>query len=372
MKNIKRNIIFSLILLTVIVYISCIKGDNQKAWGISKIYMPQASMLDGGRTNNYPVPLNNGVNNYLLDTVKNTIDIDLGVYRSGLEALNSYSVKVTADIDTTNQIIAGGSIANAVLLPADVYTLPTDVSVPNGQREASFHLTIDRTKLIANYSNYYSKKLLLTVGISNPSRYDLNQSISKTVIIINAANFMPVPPKVNLLKGGDMSAASASYWTTVIQDNGIGASRTPSNIVFNGVLSWSNGTGSVTSNDAVYQAFQVTAGKNYRFSADVTSTGTATNSSYEIFFGASKPSAGGQYNDTYYIGFNTWTAGACSKTYITSGNMAVVGCIGPGVGKVGLFTATVTGTIYFVIKGCSYGGNLGTITMDNIMITEEP
>ena len=87
MKRIKRNIIFSIILLTVIVYISCIKGDNQKAWGISKIYMPQASILDGGMTNNYPVPLNNGINNYLLDTVKNTIDIDLGVYRSGLEAL---------------------------------------------------------------------------------------------------------------------------------------------------------------------------------------------------------------------------------------------------------------------------------------------
>jgi hypothetical protein len=371
MKHIKRNIIFSVILLTALIYISCIKGDNQKAWGLSKIYMPQAAITNGGTSINYAVPLNNGIRNYLIDTVKNTIDVDLGVYRSGLESLSSYSVKVAADIDTTNKVITGGTIANSVLLPSDVYTLPTDVLVPDGQREATFHLTIDRAKLIANYGSYYSKKLILTVRISNPSRYVLNQSLSKTVIVIDAASFMPVPPKINLLKGGDMSAASAVNWTIVIQDNGIGT-RTPGNIIFNGVLSWSNGAGSITSNDAVYQAFQVTSGKKYTFSADVTSTGTATNSSYEIFFGATKPSAGAQYSDNYYIGFNTWTAGSCSKTAITTGNMAVVGCIGPGVGKVGVFTATVTGTIYFVIKGCSYGGNLGTITMDNIMITEEP
>ncbi|MDP4240697.1 MAG: hypothetical protein Q8904_14635 [Bacteroidota bacterium] len=372
MKRIKRNISYIIILLTIFVYISCEKSDNQQSWGQSKIYMPQSSITNGGSSNNYAVPMNNGISNYLLDTVKNTIDIDLGVYRSGLEALQSYSVKVAADVDTTNKIIAGGSIPNAVLLPADVYTLPTSVSVPDGKREAAFHLTIDRAKLIANYGSYYNKKLILTVRISNPSRYVINQSLSKTIIVINAASFMPVPPKVNLIKGGTMTAADAAYWTIVPQDNGIGAGRTSSNIVFNGVLSWSNGTGSVTSNDAVYQAIQVTAGKNYRFSADVTSSGAATNSSYEIFFGATKPSAGGQYSDNYYIGFNTWTAGTCSKTAITSGNMAVVGCIGPGVGKEGVFTAPITGTIYFVIKGCSYGGNLGTITMDNVKITEEP
>ena len=371
MKHIKRNITYSILLLTAFVYISCQKGDNQKGWGLSKIYMPQASIKDGGITNNYAVPLNNGINNYVIDSVKNTIDIPLGVYRSGLEELKSYTVKVTTNVDTTNQIVAGGTISNAVLLPADVYTLPSEVSVPDGQRETIFHLTIDRAKLIANYGNYNNKKLLLTVRISNPSRYVLNQSISKTVIIINAATFMPVPPKINLLKGGDMTAASAVNWTTVIQDNGIGAGRTNANIIFNGVLSWSNGTGSVTSNEAVYQAIQVTAGKKYRFSADVTSTGTAVNSFYEIYFGAVIPNPGSTYRDNYYIGFNTWNASSCSKTAV-SGNMALVGCIGPGVGKEGVFTSSVTGTIYFVIDAGSYGGNLGTITLDNVIISEEP
>ncbi len=371
MKYINKNINYCItILLLALVYISCQKGDNQKGWGISNIYMPQASIKDGGITNNYAVPLNNVVNNYLLDTVKNTIQIDLGVNCSGLVDFNSYSVKVAADVDTTNKIVAGGTIPNAVLLPSDVYTLPANVTVPEGQQQGIFHLTIDRAKLIANYSNYNNKKLILVVRISNPSKYVLNQSLSKTIIVIDAKIFIPVPPKVNLIKGGDMTAASAAYWTTVLQDNGIGSGRTPATIVFNGVLSWSNGTGSVTSNEAVYQAIQVTAGKNYRFSADVTSPGTATNSFYEIYFGMAKPSAGSTYNDNYYIGFNTWNANSCSKIP-ARGNMALVGCIGPGIGKEGIFTPSVTGTIYFVIDAGSYGGNLGTITLDNVSITEE-
>jgi hypothetical protein len=186
MKN--KNIIYGIIALTVLILFSCEKSDNQIEWGNSMIYMPQACILDGGLTNNYPVPLNDNTN-YILDSAKNTIEVLLGVSRSGLEKLQGYTVKVEADIDTTNQII--GSISNAVLLPSDVYTLPTDVSVPDGQRESNFYLTIDRAKLIENYSDYKGKQLILTVGISNPSRYELNQSLSKTIIIIDSGTFMP-------------------------------------------------------------------------------------------------------------------------------------------------------------------------------------
>lgn len=191
MKNIIKNIAYSIISLAILIFVSCEKSDNQKEWGISKIYMPQASILDGGITHDYPVPLNRGSNNYILDSLKNTINIVLGVYRSGLENLKSYSVTVAADIDTTNQIITGGTITDAVLLPSDVYTLPTTVSVPDGQRQSIFYLIIDRAKLIEKYSSYKGKQLLLTVGISNASRYQLNQSLSKTVIIIDSGFFMP-------------------------------------------------------------------------------------------------------------------------------------------------------------------------------------
>lgn len=359
-----------ILLVTALSYTSCKKNDSQKDWGESKIYMPQASIKDGGITNDYAVPLNNIVNNYVLDTIKNTIDIDLGVYRAGSDDLNSYSVNINADIDTTNQIIATGLIENAVLLPSDVYALPAEVEVPDGQRQASFHLTIDRNKLITKYSNYTNKKLLLAIRISNPTKYILNPVLSKTVIIIDAKIFIPAPPKINLLKGGDMSAASASNWTVISQDKSIGAGRTKADIVFNGVLSWSNGSGSATSNEAVYQAIEVTEGKKYRFSADVTNPGTAVNSFYEIYLGAQAPVDGNTYSDNYYIGFNTWNAGDCTKKAV-NGNLALVGCIGPGLGKEGVFTAAHTGTLYFVIDAGSYGGNLGTITLDNVIITEE-
>jgi len=370
MNDFKRIITCCILCITALHYQSCKKNDIQKDWGESKVYMPQAAVTDGGLSNYYAVPLNNIFNNYELDTIKNILDVDLGIALSGLGDLNSFSVNVAADVDTTNQIIESGSIDNAVLLPADVYTIPASVTVPGGQSITPFHLTIDRAKLIAKYSKYSNKKLLLTVRISDLSKYVLNQSLSKTVVIIDAKKFMPAPPKVNLIQGGDMSAASAANWTVVLQDDGIGPDRLNTDIIFNGVLSWSNGTNAGTSNNAVYQAIQVVAGQKYRFSADVINPGTSTNSFYEIYLGAQIPVKGSTYSDNYYIGFNTWNAWDCSKKAVY-GNLALVGCIGPGIGKEGIFTASFTGTMYFVIDAGSYGGNLGTITLDNVMVTEE-
>lgn len=369
MKYVNTTIAGYLLIIIILIAASCKKNDLQKDWGDSKVFMPQASITDGGITNNYAVPLSNVFNNYTNDTVKNIISINLGVYRSGLDDLKGFTVNVAADVDTTNQIIGTGTIPNAVLLPSDVYTLPGQVMVADGQRQSSFYLTIDRAKLIAKYSNYVGKKLLLTIRISNPTNYNLIPALSKTLLIIDAKTFIPQPLIINLLKGGDMSAASAANWTILQQDNSIGAGRTNASINFNGVLSWSNGSGSITSSELVYQPIQVTAGKKYKFSADVVNSGTAVNSFYELYFGAQQPIAGGIYTDNYYTGFNTWKAGACSAKAV-SGNLADVGCVGPGVGAGGIFTASYTGTMYVVIFAGSYGGNLGTITLDNISIVE--
>lgn len=373
MRSIFRMLPRIMIFFILIVIVSCEKDDSDKNWGVAKIYMPQAAVVSGGINNNYPVPWSSGygVNNYEIDSTENTIKIVLGVYQSGIRPIGGYSVHIAANVDTTNQIVDGGSVNDGVLLPEDVYTLPEEISVPDGQREATFYLTIDRSKLIAEYPDYYNKKLLLAVNISNASKYELNDALSTTVVVIDAKEFMPEPPKVNLIQGGDMEASTEKYWTRITQNSGIDADRTLADISFTGVLSWSNGDGSVTGDDLIYQTLQVTQGKSYQFSADVTSSG-AVNSFFEIYFGTTKPSVGDDYSDNYYIGFNVWNGTQdCFKNKI-SGNMAEVGCSGPGVGAEGMFTASMTGTIYFVIKAGSYGGNLGSITMDNIEVVEVP
>ena len=75
--------IYGFILASVIMF-SCEADDNEKEWGYAKIYMPQASILNGGLTNNeYPVPLKNNAatNNYKFDEANKRLQVTLGVYR---------------------------------------------------------------------------------------------------------------------------------------------------------------------------------------------------------------------------------------------------------------------------------------------------
>ena len=195
MKSIFKNVVLCCAVIISILSVSCTKDDDNKVeWGTTNVYMPQAIMLNGGTNNNYPVPLNNNpsTRNYILDTIAQKVSVVLGVSSSGLQSPRGFTVSVAADIDTTNKIIAGGSIANAVLLPQELYTLPTEVSVPEGRRDAIFYLVIDRSKLIQSYSHLNGKKLVLTVGINSTDKNDIviRKSLSKTVVIIDAKTFM--------------------------------------------------------------------------------------------------------------------------------------------------------------------------------------
>ena len=177
------------LLLAAVFMFSCEEDDNKKEWGNTKVYMPQAAMLNGGLTNNnYPVPLNNNAatKNYKLDEANKILQVYLGVYRSGLQKLESYSVQVAADNAATASYVAGN--ANRIALPSDAYTLPDNATVPDGERETIFYLTVDLKKL---GEDFLSKNIVLIVGISNPSKYELNESLSKTTVIINGSFFLP-------------------------------------------------------------------------------------------------------------------------------------------------------------------------------------
>jgi hypothetical protein len=167
-------------------------------------------------------------------------------------------------------------------------------------------------------------------------------------------------PGVEILKGGNMDAASQANWT-ILNTGG-----TQTSITFtNGALKFSN-TGNT--NGAIYQALSVKAGKKYTFSADVAGGG-ATNTWFEVYVGKTVPTQGSDYSDNKFIALNTWSG--CGGSAF-SGNLALIGCDGSGAGKGGVMTFTQTGTVYLVIKGGSSGGNMGTgITIDNISVKEK-
>jgi len=167
---------------------SCEKDDNAKEWGNAKIYMPQAAMLDKGLSHDYPVPLK-VTKNYGIDSTTNLLHVYLGVYRSGLQPLQSYSVQIYVDAAATNDALSG--IDEGVALPSDVYSLPDEAVVPDNERETGFDLIVDLNKLTEKYISYATKKIVLVVGISNPSKYVLNEALCKTTVIIDGAFFLP-------------------------------------------------------------------------------------------------------------------------------------------------------------------------------------
>ncbi len=172
----------------------------------------------------------------------------------------------------------------------------------------------------------------------------------------------------DVIQGGDME--DESKWNIF----GAGVTETTTEFA-DGVLKLSNGTGTAQTNVIIWQAVEVQAG-TYKFSADVKGSGAA-NSWLELYFGSAAPADGSDYSDNLYTGLNTWDGCGASAF---DGNLAVLGCKlidgspAPGNGQNGEITFDSAGTIYVVLKGGSWDGNLGTegITIDNVKLVEIP
>ncbi|RZM30054.1 MAG: DUF1735 domain-containing protein [Pedobacter sp.] len=179
MKTFKKLSFLLSLALVGVMGASCEKDDSDADFGFAKIFMPQATLANL----NYAVPSgrDSATFNYKLDAQK--VNVLLGVSRSGKLELSAYSVGVVANPDTVTQMISNGILpgATTVVMPASMYTMPQTVSVPDGQSQATFTLSVDRAQLKA----LAGKKVALGVVLKNPSQYTLNQAINKVVVIID-------------------------------------------------------------------------------------------------------------------------------------------------------------------------------------------
>lgn len=264
----KYNIFFNVLsfLIFTVVLTSCSEDDSEKEWGNTLVYMPQATMLNGGLSNTYPVPFSDHMStlNYVIDEETNKLRIVLGVYRSGLQKLEAFSVKIGVDSEAT--ITAANSTTRGVVLPQELYSLPQEVSVQNGEREKVFYLDIDLEKLRTDYSIYNKNKLVLVVGISNPSKYELNEKLSKTTIVIDGSSFIPAPP---IVMGGDFETGSEQYWTSQYLYS---LPQNPSGII-NGKLVLDYGATNDRGDYVWYHEIELEKDLLYTYSCDVTFDG---------------------------------------------------------------------------------------------------
>lgn len=184
MKRYKQQaaILFSVLLVTALGLSGCKKSDdNGLVFGNNVIYMPQA-LQSGGISLNYLVPngSDSATRNYDIDRAGNRLQIILGVSRSGMQSSPGFSVEVAGNPDTVTQAIANGALS-AVMLPDKDYSMPQTVTVPPGQTETTFLLSVDLDQLEA----FSGQKVALAVKLSNPSKYSLNAGYSETIVIID-------------------------------------------------------------------------------------------------------------------------------------------------------------------------------------------
>ena len=186
-----------------------------------QVFMPQASMLNGGVTNHYPVPFDATTENYTFDEQSGLLTVPLGISRNGEEPFDSFSVTVAPDV--THATAQLNSVEDGVLLPEGTYSLSvSNAVIREGQTGVSFDLMVDVAKLVADYPEYAKNKLVLTVRISEPTLYELDPNLSQTVVIIDAKKFYPTPEAPNLVQGGQFNAGDEVYWTAVNSDGGSG------------------------------------------------------------------------------------------------------------------------------------------------------
>lgn len=71
-------------------------------------------------------------------------------------------------------------------MPASVYTLPSNVKVEAGTNSKTFHLVLAKQAL----SSYAGKKLVLCIGLANPSKYELSEKGTVVTVLVDVDALM--------------------------------------------------------------------------------------------------------------------------------------------------------------------------------------
>lgn len=170
-KN-KRSVWLRLLVWGMAVAIAgCSKGVDVPP-GSAKIYITAATNPV------FRVPAN--PKNYLVDKENRKLTVPVYIGRSGLQERQAFTLDVRADDAAAQQLIDGGTLGqHAVIAPADVYEMPASVTA--GTEHSSFNLVFDADKLNA----HLGKQLVLTIRLANPSKFELNDPLSKLNIVLD-------------------------------------------------------------------------------------------------------------------------------------------------------------------------------------------
>jgi PKD repeat protein len=190
------------------------------------VYMPAAVsqlVIDNTPKPTLADPTPGNPYNFIADLTFKEIRIPLGVYRSGIDNKGVVSVNIAANNDTITKLLAipGKLPVGTVLLNSDKYTLPTSISLEDGQEVGTFNLNVNMDSLTKVAPN---RIYAVAVGISGET---VNPKLNTTIIVINTKMMIPAAAfsytvDANNAKSFKFNNTSA-YATSYIWDYGDGS-----------------------------------------------------------------------------------------------------------------------------------------------------
>ncbi|MFC5281939.1 hypothetical protein [Pedobacter alpinus] len=337
--RITSSILKSLV-LTLLVFTACKQETIQgiKATEAVKVYFPDAEKPNG---------LIEAISktNMVVDTVAETVNFPVPVYRGGFYNLEQFTVDASVDNSAIDALILSGDLpANTVILTPGTYSITQKDTVKKSSDILKGTITtrVKKSSLI----DYAGKTVALGLKISNPSMYEVNEDLSKVIIYFNVDDLLDrITPKDNMI--------DKANWVNLRINN-------DENVKFeinpNGKIL---ATGGNWGHAGVYQAVEVRANKSYKVDMKVKGSG-ATDVWFEVYVSKKEPTQGSDYSENgTRIGLNTWNG--CGNTSFDD-LLSKIKCAGSS----NVVTFPTAGTVYIVIK--SGGGNLGTtgITMSAV------
>lgn len=188
----RKNLLFLALAAVVSLLAGCEPSDANKDYGFPLIYIPQATVT--GMDNSYPIP--NGPldqnKTYVCNFKDGKLNIALGVVRAGAIAdQKAFSVDLKVCESETERKIAeyDSKDTPAAELPVSMCTIPGKISVKQGNNTGTCYLTVDLQALSAQASSLLVdgqyKLLVLGLEIANPTEYELAESNTKVVIVLD-------------------------------------------------------------------------------------------------------------------------------------------------------------------------------------------
>lgn len=136
-------------------------------------------------SSNTPTP--GSVFQFTVDEQARKFNIPLAIYRAGIDNHGEVVTRIAFNTDTVNSLIAAGQLPDVTLLPADKYTMPSEVRMDEGRSHASFDVSVDLDFLIAQAPD---AKLAFGLNITESSR-EVNEELDALIVVIDTKIMKP-------------------------------------------------------------------------------------------------------------------------------------------------------------------------------------